>query len=138
MILNGSQHIALQGAHKLLKDSLNNKMILSKIEFDKFPLDFIASKNIKFICDEQNKTIQINRYEYECYYRIADAINKSALFVTDSTRYNSLQDELITNWQDKKITIIKKLNNKFLNQSISDFIDTHVKPLDVSASNDKQ
>ena len=130
LILNGSQHIALQGAHKLLKDSLNNKMILSKIEFDKFPLDFIASKNIKFICDEQNKTIQINRYEYECYYRIADAINKSALFVTDSTRYNSLQDELITNWQDKKITIIKKLNNKFLNQRISDFIDTHVKPLD--------
>ena len=128
--LNGQQYVALQEAHKFLKDALNNKMLLSKIEFSKFPLNFIASKNIKFICDNQKKTIHISRYEYECYHRIAEAINKSALFVTDSTRYNSLKDELITNWQDKKITIIKNLNNNFLNQSMSHFIETHVKPLD--------
>ena len=130
LTLNGQQHIALQETHQFLKSALNKEMLLSKIEFRKFPLKFIASKNVEFIYNEQNKTIQMNRYEYECYHRIAFAINQSALFVTDSTRYNSLEAELTVNWQDKKIDIIKNLNNRFLNQSMSCFIDTVVKPLD--------
>ena len=130
LTLNGDQHESLQKTHVFLKDKLNKQTPLSKVKFEDFPTQFISSKDAKFIYNEQDKIIHTNRYEFECYSRIASTINQSSLFVTESTRYNSLADELVPNWQDKKINIIKNLNNGFLNQSVGHFIDTQVKPLD--------
>lgn len=130
LTLNGDQHEDLQKAYAFLKDKLMKQAPLSKIKFEDFPTQFISSKDAKFIYNEQGKMIHTNRYEFECYNRIASNINKSSLFVTESTRYNSLADELVPDWQDKKINVIKNLNNGFLNQSVGHFIDTQVKPLD--------
>lgn len=135
LTLNGDQHVELQNAHIFLKNTLNNGIPLSQVKFDKFPKEFISSTSKKFIYDETDKIIHPSRYEYDCYHRIALLINKSALYVTNSTRYNSLTDELVPNWQDKKIAIIKNLNNGFLNSGLDDFIETQVKPLDQQIRN---
>ncbi len=128
--LNGEQHIPLQKACSFLKEQLNKEIYLSKIEFNLFPIEFISSENATFIYNKDEKKIYTNRFEYDCYQRIAIAISQSELSVTDSTRYNSLSAELIPNWSIRKTSVIKDLKNTFLNQGISHFIETHVKPLD--------
>jgi len=130
LTLNGDQHVELQNAHVFLKDTLNKGKLLSQVHFDEFPKEFISDTTKQFIYNETDKTINTPRYEYYCYHRIAFLINKSALYVTNSTRYNSLTDELVPNWLDRKIGIIKNLNNNFLNSGINHFIETQVKPLD--------
>ena len=128
--LSGEQHIPLQKAYSFLKENLNKETYLSKIEFNLFPLKFISPENAKYIYNKDEKKIHTNRFEYECYQRIAIAISQSELSVNDSTRYNSLCSELISNWSIRKTSVIKGLKNTFLNQGISHFIETHVKPLD--------
>lgn len=61
---------------------------------------------------------------------IAESLNQSALFVTDSIRYSSLDDELVPNWSIQKKSTLKNLNNDFLNKGVSHFIETYVEPLD--------
>ena len=130
LTLNGDQYVELQNAYVFLKDTLNKGIPLSQAQFDEFPKEFISTADKQFIYNETDNTIHTSRYEYDCYHRIALLINKSALYVTNSTRYNSLTDELVPNWSDKKIGIIKNLNNNFLNSGIDHFIETQVKPLD--------
>ncbi|MDP2193937.1 MAG: Tn3 family transposase [Alphaproteobacteria bacterium] len=126
--LNGNQHKALTQAHQFLKEGLIQNIALSQINFSKFPIQFIRPADEDFIY--KGTILNTNRYEYECYHRIALAINESALYVTDSIRYSNLTDELLPDWQNKKNSVIKKLNNRFFNRSINDFIEEHVKPLD--------
>jgi TnpA family transposase len=128
--LNGDQHLNLQKACTFLRHKLDNDIPLSKVDFDQFPLQFISAENAKFIYNKDNKTIHTNRFEYECYHRIAAAIDHSTLFITDSTHYGSLNDELKPNWSIKKTSVIQNLKNTFLNQGVAHFIETHVKPLD--------
>jgi len=135
LTLNGNQYIELQNAHIFLKNIVKESTPLSRVPFDQFPKNFISPSNKQFIYNETNKTIHTNRYEYDCYYHIALFINKSALYVTNSTRYSSLADELVPKWQDKKIAVIKDLNNNFLNLGINSFIETQVKPLDEQIKN---
>ena len=91
---------------------------------------FISPLDRQFIYTEEDKTIRIARYEFECYHRIAKAINQSELFVTGSTRYNALSDELLPNWPHTKIAVIKNLGNDFLTKDVRHFIETEAKPLD--------
>jgi TnpA family transposase len=130
LTVNGDQHRDVQKAFNFLKEKLNSNILLSKVDFNQFPLQFISPENSSFIYNKENKTIQTNRFEYECYRRIASAINDSTLFVHDSTHYGNLKDELIPNWPLRKTGIIRDLDNTFLNQGISHFIETRVKPLD--------
>lgn len=128
--LNGDQYSDLQDAHIFLKKNIQNEIALSKIAFDKFPVGFISNSNAKFIYNAEGQTVNINRFEFECYHRIAKAINQSSLYVENAIRFGSLRDELIPNWATKKNSIIKSLNNDFLNKGIQHFIDTYVKFLD--------
>lgn len=128
IILNGNQHRALTEAHQFLKENLIQNKALPQIDFNKFPLQFIRPADEDFIY--KGTSLNTDRYEYECYHRIALAINESALYVTGSIRYSNLTDELLPDWQNKKSGVIKNLNNRFLNMDINDFIEEHVKPLD--------
>ncbi len=128
--LNGDQHLNLQKAYTFLKHKIGNEIPLSKVDFEQFPLQFITLENADCIYNKNTKVVHTNRFEYECYHRIAVAINNSTLFVTDSAHYGNLKDELTPNWHIKKTSILKDLKNTFLNKGVSHFIETHVKPLD--------
>ena len=56
---------------------------LSKVDFEEFPLQFISTEDAGFIYNKEAKKIHLNRFEYECYRKIADAIDHSTIFVTD-------------------------------------------------------
>ncbi len=128
--LNGEQKLNLQNAYVFLKHKFDNDISLSKADFEEFPLQFISTEDAGFIYNKEAKKIHLNRFEYECYRKIADAIDHSTIFITDSTHYGSLKDELTPNWHIKKTSILKDLKNTFLNNGVSHFIETHVKPLD--------
>ena len=124
--LNGNQYKNLQEAHQFLKTTLIQNGSLETTEL--FPLQFIQSDDLEFI--KNGAILNTNRYEYDCYWRIATAINRSALYVTNSTRYNDLQDELLPDWAHQKKEVLQNLNNVFLNKGINAFIEEKVIPLD--------
>jgi TnpA family transposase len=129
LVLHGPQHKAVQKAYNFLQDNLNAETSLSKVHLDNFPIQFISSKISHFIYDT-GKTINTNRYEYECYCQIANYLNGRSLYLSDSINYQSLTDELLPEWKNNKITILKKVNKPLLNQPLAEFIENNAKPLD--------
>lgn len=130
LALDSQQHKAAQKAYHFLRESFKQNQPLSKIPFDKFPLQFINSKIRDFIYDIGQKTIHIARYEYECYQQIANYLNGRSLFLNDSINYQSLSAELIPDWKKVKSTVLKKVNKPLLNLPLSRFIEEKAKPLD--------
>ena len=101
LILDSPQHKAVQKAYHFLKDIFKKEQSIAKISFEKFPIQFISKKISHFIYDHENKTINTNRYEYECYQQIASYLNGRSLFLSDSINYQSLTDELLPDWKKK-------------------------------------
>lgn len=130
LVLDGSQHKTTQKAYHFLQEIFKENQSISKIPLDKFPIQFINTKISHFIYDVRSNTINTDRYEYECYQQIASYLNGRSLFLRESISYRSLTDELISNWQNDKSTIIKKANKPLLNQPLSQFIEEKAKPLD--------
>lgn len=130
LVLDGTQHKGVQKASCFLRESIKQGQSLSKIPFDKFPIQFISDKISAFIYDDEKKTINTDRYEYECYRQIADYINGRSLFLNDSINYQSLTAELLPEWTKNKSAVIRKVNKPLLNQPLSQFIEEKAKPLD--------
>ncbi|CAN5464588.1 hypothetical protein BH10PSE19_BH10PSE19_11120 [soil metagenome] len=70
LVLDGAQHKGVQKAYCFLRESIKQEQSLLKIPFDKFPIQFISDKISAFIYDDEKKTINTDRYEYECYRQI--------------------------------------------------------------------
>lgn len=130
LVLDGQQNKALQKPYHFLRNILNQEQSISKVPFDKFPIQFINSKISHFIYDTINKTINTDRYEYECYQQIASHLNGRSLFLSDSINYRSLTDELLPDWKKNKSIIIRKVNKPLLNRPLNQFIEEKAKPLD--------
>lgn len=130
LVLHGVQHKSVQKAYNFLRDNLNEEKSLSKTFFDIFPTQFINTKISHFIYDKDKKTINTNRYEYECYRQIANYLNGRSLYLSDSINYQSLTDELLPDWHNNKVTTLKKINKPLLNQPLAEFIENNAKPLD--------
>jgi len=128
--LNGPQHAAVQRAYNFLRDALKKEQTLSKTHFDEFPIQFINTKVRHFIYNKDKKTINTDRYEYECYQQIANYLNGRSLYISGSINYQSLTDELLPQWQNNKVTILKNINKPLLNHPVSKFIEENAKPLD--------
>ncbi len=128
--LEGEQHKALQKACKFLQAGLGAERGLSSIKSDEFPQQFMGAQVKDFIYDTETKNLNLNRYEYECYRQVANAINGRSLFVSNSSRYRSLNSELLQNWQQNKSAVLKKVNRPLLNFPLQQFIDEKAKPLD--------
>jgi len=126
----GNQHKALQKAYQFLRGHLKNDQSISKIPYDKFPIQFISAKISAFIYDDDKKTVITDRYEYECYQQISYYINGRSLFLCDSTNYQSLTDELLPEWAKVKKKVLRQVNRPLLNQPLSKFIEEKAKPLD--------
>ena len=56
--------------------------------------------------------------------------NGPSLYLSDSLNCQSLNDELLPDWQVNKVTILKKINKPLFNQPLSEFIEKNAKPLD--------
>lgn len=130
LVIDEPQHKSVQKAYNFLRDLLKQDQSLSKTPFDKFPLQFINKRISHFIYDSDNKTINTDRYEYECYQQIGNYLNGRSLYLSDSINYQSLAEELLADWQVNKVTILKKINKPLLNQPLSEFIEKNAKPLD--------
>jgi TnpA family transposase len=128
--LHGDQHKSLQEAYEFLRTTLKSNKSLSDQPFDKIPFKFIGPKLSPFIYNKEQKIIHTQRYEYECYRQLGNAINGRSLFISDSINYQSLKDELIPDWKENKPTILKQVNKPLLNESLQNFIDENAKPLD--------
>ncbi|MBF0366616.1 MAG: Tn3 family transposase [Oligoflexia bacterium] len=127
----GPQHRATQKAYQFLRNTLNQQeQILSKLPFDKFPMQFISDKILNFIYDHKKKILHTKRYEYECYQIIAEHLNDRSLFLKGSINYQPLEAELLSDWQKNKTSILKKTNRRLLNQSLQQFIEEKARPLD--------
>lgn len=130
LIPDGPQHKVVQKSYHFLRDTITKGQALSKIPFDRFPIQFISAKISHFIYDDENETIHTDRYEYECYQQIANYLNGRSLFLSDSINYQSLTDELLPEWKKNKPAIIRKINKPLLNKPLSHFIEEKAKPLD--------
>lgn len=130
LILEGPQHKAVQKAYQFLSDVLKKELSISKIPYDKFPIQFISTKISAFIYNDDKKTVITNRYEYECYQQISNYLNGRSLFLSDSINYQSLTDELLPEWKKIKKKVLRQVNRPLLNQPLSKFIEEKAKPLD--------
>jgi len=77
----------------------------------------IAAGIKEHILDETEQMIHVGRYEYYCYSRITCYLENKSLFIDDSTKYHSLESELLPNWpNDASIDldkIIRQLSTQF-------------------------
>lgn len=128
--IEGKQYQPLQKACQFLQEKFSANHSLSKVTYEKFPLQFIASKNKAFIYDNDKKTINTLRYEYECYRQLAQHLHGYALFVTGSNRYCSLESQLYPDWEKSKASLIEKLDKPLLSMPFSQFIDEVGKSVD--------
>ncbi|MBF0298692.1 MAG: Tn3 family transposase [Oligoflexia bacterium] len=128
--LEGTQHLPLQKAYDFLHHNLNKEQSLSKLPSDDFPTKFMNDKILTFIYDGDKKIINVDRYEYECYHRMAKHLNDRSLFLNGTINYQSLTAELLPNWEEKKSVILKRLNKPLLNCSLEKFIKERATPLD--------
>lgn len=128
--IDGTQHKSLLEAYRFLKKSLNDGKALKDIKYEKFPLSFIRGDNRPYIYNNDLKTIHVERYEFECYRKIAEHTQSYSLSVKDSLRYESFFKSLLPNWQDTKHDVIAKLNRPLLNEPLSQFIEARATPLD--------
>lgn len=102
----------------------------AKIPFDEFPTHFISAKIKDFIYDNDKKTIQTDRYEFECYRQIGIYLNGRSLYLNDSINYKSLTAELLPEWNKVKSVVLREVNKPLLNEPLSRFIEEQAKPLD--------
>ena len=130
LTLEGQQHKASQKAYNFIRATLAAKKSLAKISLDKFPTQFISSKISNFIYNEIKKTINTDRYEYECYQQISCYLNGRSLFLHDSINYQVLAAELLPEWEKVKRAVLRKINKPLLNNPSSKFIEEKAKPLD--------
>ena len=126
----GVQGVWLREVHEFLKDFFQKRRILETINYEDIPKNHIFSKDKKYILDEKNKNIKFSRFEFDFYIKIGKAISQSTLFVKNSILYTSLEDELLTDWDSCKTQIIKELDNSFLKNTLSDFVNIYAKPID--------
>lgn len=125
-----NKHRSLQQALDFIKTTLSDDLSLTQAPYKNFPKQIITASIKKYILDETQKNICVGRYEYYCYSKVACYLENKSLFINDSTKYRSLESELLPNWSEEKKAVLKKLSNRRLDQSVEQFIEEKAKPLD--------
>lgn len=125
-----NKHRSLQLALTFIKTTVDDEQSLTKAPYKNFPKQIISASIKEHIIDEVEQMIQVGRYEYYCYSKVTCYLENKSLFITDSTKYRSLESELLPNWLHEKEAVLKKLSNPRLDQSVDQFIEEKAKPLD--------
>lgn len=125
-----NKHRSLQQALTFIKATLDNDMSLIMVPYKNFPKQIISTAIKEHILDEIEQMIHVARYEYYCYSKVTCYLENKSLFINDSTKYRSLESELLPNWPKEKGAVLRKLSNPRLDQSVDQFIEEKAKPLD--------
>ena len=125
-----NKHRSLQLALTFIKTTLDDEQSLTKAPYKNFPKQIISASIKEHILDEVEQMIHVGRYEYYCYSKVTCYLENKSLFINDSTKYRSLESELLPNWLNEKEAVLKKLSNPRLDQSVDQFIEEKAKPLD--------
>lgn len=125
-----NKHRSLQQALTFIRSTLDDDLTLTKVPYKNFPKQIISTGVKEHILDELKQIIQVGRYEYYCYSKINCYLENKSFFINDSTKYRSLESELLPNWSKEKTTVLKKLSNPRLARSLDQFIEEKAKPLD--------
>jgi hypothetical protein len=128
--IEGDRHKPLKEGQKFLQTTFLQSKSLNLVRFDLFPLKFIGKNDTPYIYDEELKSIDVDRYEFECYRQLVAHIQDYSLFVPDSFHYENFSSQILQNWKERKGEILAKLNRPFLNKPFSEFIAERANPLD--------
>jgi len=118
----------LMEAVDFLRMNIGNKRSLSTIKSDLFPQAFIGNKLRRYIIQKNrsekhcpNKVMEVSpdRYEFLVYSLVRQRLESGDIFVSDSVRFRSFEDDLIDEkrWKDKE-TLIQELDLPVLSKPI--------------------
>ncbi len=122
----------LMDAICFLKNCFNSKTALTSVDPALFPTEFISHGNKQYIdqskvrINGKEKTIRKfspDKYEYYVYRIIEHKLSSGDLFIKDSIRYKSFEEDLIDDekWKDKE-RIIEKLDIPFLKRPVDEIL----------------
>lgn len=83
-------------------------MSLTKVSYKNFPKQIISTAIKEHILDEIDQMIHVGRYEYYCYSKVTYYLENKSLFINDSTKYLSLESELLKKTLNLIILFMKK------------------------------
>lgn len=114
---------ALSKAINFLRKVFKSEQILSNLNPDKFPVDFISDKSLRYFYQTDKKSkkkqIRVDRYEFLVYQSLANAIDAGDLNCRESLKFRSFEDDLIDDkiWEQKDL-LIKQANLPILSEPI--------------------
>lgn len=118
-------------AANFLKDCFNNNTLLTKVDINKFPLEFIPKSARVYIFSKNIRTLTnvfTCQYEFCVYDELCKKFKINEVAVPDSISHKSLHDDLIP--KHKRKSVIKELNNPRLSESLSKQLKADKKVID--------
>lgn len=124
------KNLPLMQALTFLKETWKSGKSLTQMSATKFPTSCIAKNLESYLYEtvsgtkekgkkeKTKKILNVYAYEFMVYDQLAKALESGCIFINNSFRFKSLQEDLIPNWQTKKETILADLNNLMLNTPI--------------------
>jgi len=114
-------------AIEFLKSSFDKGKSLNRYSFEKIPKDFIPQGLKQYIYEEDEKGqkhINPDKYEFLVYRLLRNHIEAGDVFVSDSLRFRSFEDDLIplNTWQDNKAKILKEADIPGLAKPITELL----------------
>ncbi|MBF0227718.1 MAG: Tn3 family transposase [Desulfobacterales bacterium] len=114
-----------------LKKNIIEKKNLSTLKLEQFPQSiinrklkrYIVRKYKKKICGSSRTVMEIfpNRYEFLVYMKLCQNLESGDVYISDSIKFKSFEDDLIDNqqWENKE-RFIKQLNKSYISRPIEE------------------
>jgi len=121
---NAAKCDAIVEAISFINHKIQAGKILSKVSQNEFPISFLSKKQKKFIKNKQGD-IDLPKYEIVLYQALRNKIESGDIFVSDSFKNRSFEQDLIDieKWKTTKINIIKSVDLPKLNKSIEQILE---------------
>jgi hypothetical protein len=136
------KNLPLMQAITFLKETWKSGKSLTQMSETKFPTSCITKSLEAYLYEtvsgtkekgkkeKPKKILNVYAYEFMVYDQLAKALESGGLFINNSFRFKSLQEDLIPDWQTKKGTILADLNNLMLNTPIKKQLETFKEELE--------
>jgi len=122
----------LMDAIYFLKECFRSKTALTSVEHSAFPTEFIRHGSSKYLDhykvkvngrEKKIKRFSPDKYEYYVYRIISHKLSSGDVFIKDSIRYKSFEEDLIDDekWKDKD-RIIEELAIPFLKKPVDEIL----------------
>ncbi len=128
-----SSRAPLLEAVAFLKEALQKRKPLNKIDEEEFPLGFVPKHSLRYLYQtdsEGKRRLRVDRYEFLVYRRLWQAIEARHVFCRDSLRSRSLDDDLLSNerWAKEKDELIAKTGLPRLRIPVEELLASLIPP----------